>query len=488
MEKALQEKDSADFKTFWDARALCLALFKENIPSFLRHQFWAKFSELSREARKLKELLDEESNFAAEQIDIAIGAIEAGLDQIPELLEKESDISLSHDAFALKNRFNFYNKCQKELAHLNLFASRITALRKELIKTEMRVRVKNKFFDRMSKAGDKVFPRRKELIQEISEAFSADIGHFIDKHFSSQESRIPLHDLREEIKALQSAAKLLTLNTQTFSQTRLHLSECWDKLKEKDKERKLEFDKKKEIFKQNAEELKVILEEGNVKFDSGEEPLSASLTFIDSFVSQMRVRELGRDEVKALKEQLKVLQDKVNGKQKEQEEERQKQEEEKAKQKRALFDGFMAQAKTLVEQSEELSLEEILKSKEEFLSSLQKSGLNKAEKTEVEKLLKVLKDVFRAKKERALLTLPQDERLAIQQLKELLLQKREERSEIKERLENYRKLLGSSNLSFEKSMSYNATLAEEKEFFEKAQKDIKEIEVKIEILESKLLA
>lgn len=486
MEKSIAKEDAADFKGFWDARMKCLELFKENVPQFLRNQLWIKFSELSKEARRLKDLLDEQSNFAAEQIDIAIKAIEEGLDHIEDQLAAEPDLEIASQAYALNNNYNLYNYAQRELNILNIFAARITALRKELIKTEMRVRVKNKFFERMSKAGDRVFPRRKELIQEISHAFTSDVEEFIQQHFGNVESRISIFDLREEIKAMQSAAKFFTLNTQSFSQTRLHLSECWDKLKEKDKERKVEFDKKRELFKENGDELMAQIAASLVQFEAGEINLHQAMAFLEGMVTEMRARELGRDELKVLREQLSAYREKIQMQQKAQDDERQRQEEERTRLKKENFNLFKNKCAELFEKGQDMSAEELVKARDLLNEEVALSNLSKLEKIEIEKALKPLKDILREKREKALLALPADERLALEQLKELLIEKREHRQEIKERLEQFRKLLGASGLSFEKSLDYNERIGEEKEALEKAQLAVREIEIKIETLEKNL--
>lgn len=486
MEKSIGEGQSADFKTFWDARMKCLTLFKENIPPFLRTQLWTKFSELSKEARRLKDILDEQSEFAAEQIDIAITSIESELDHLQNTLEKGSDFRLATQAFALKNHFDLYARCQQELFHLNLLASRITSLRKELIKTDMRIRVKNKFFERMSKAGDRVFPRRKSLIQEISQAFASDVNQFIQHNFGSGESRVPLFEIREEIKALQSAAKDFTLNTQVFSQTRLLLSECWDKLKEKDKERKEEFDKRREVFKQNEVELAAKIEEAETQFHNGELNLTQAAAFQDAFAKEMRARELGREEVKTLKDKLQAFRDKVGEMQRAADADRHRQDQERLQQKRALFQGFHQKCLELLENGKTQTSDELLKGKELLAEEIQNSALGKAEKQELDKTLKPIKEILRAKREEALLNLPADKRLALEQLKELLKQKCEERQEVQENIKRYRKLIGASGNSIEKSMEYNAQIGQEREALDRVQEAVKEIEGKIDTLESTL--
>ncbi len=84
------------------------------------------------------------------------------------------------------------------------------------------------------------------------------------------------------------------------------------------------------------------------------------------------------------------------------------------------------------------------------------------------------------------MALSDDDRHALQQLKNILNQRKERRQEIKEQLEVLRKGAGSSSLDFEKAMSYTTQINEERERLEKANQGIAEIEDKIVELRSKL--
>ncbi len=226
------------FKSFWDARAIALTLFKENITPSERVKLWDRYTALSKESRRLKLQFDEQGAFASEQIEIAVGALEKELENPEEALAKMQEANFLDNCSTLLPKQESYYQIQRRLNLLNAQAGRITALRKELIHTEMRVRQKNKFFQRLSAAGDKVFPQRKELINQLSQQFSEDIQTFIGRHFAQEVPHDSPFFLREEIKALQGVAKELTLNTQAFTRTRMSLSECWDKLKNFEKERK----------------------------------------------------------------------------------------------------------------------------------------------------------------------------------------------------------------------------------------------------------
>ncbi|MCE5293010.1 MAG: hypothetical protein LLF94_00165, partial [Chlamydiales bacterium] len=151
MEERLAQTGVPHFKEFWDARRICLDLFKENInPTSLVHLL-ARYSELCRQARKLKEIFDEQSAFAAEQIEIAVAAIEAEIQRLQEILDDLPQVEFAIECYALRDHYTDYSDMQRELNLLNTYATKTSGLRKELIKTEMRIRQKNKFFERLSK-------------------------------------------------------------------------------------------------------------------------------------------------------------------------------------------------------------------------------------------------------------------------------------------------------------------------------------------------
>jgi hypothetical protein len=235
------------FKEYWEIRMVCVPLFKENLSAKARSELWEAYRELSAEARRLKELMDEQSAFAVEQIDLAIQALERDLKHYKELLLNVPDITSFSESPTIEARGEIYNQLQRELNLLNVLAARINSLRKEILKTEMRLRHKSRFFERLSKCGDLVFPVKKELIKKISTEFLSDIELFTSQIVPENVRRLPpLYAVRDEIKALQSIAKMLTLNTHTFTETRIRLSECWEHVRQLDKERKKEIAQRKQ--------------------------------------------------------------------------------------------------------------------------------------------------------------------------------------------------------------------------------------------------
>lgn len=483
MELALAQAGSPHFKSFWDARNLCLQLFKESISPAMRAQGWAKYTELSKEARRLKEILDEQSSFAAEQIEIAIVALESALEKTEEAGAGEGLSGIQAESFA--DNYPFYEEIQNKLNLLNTQASRINALRKELIRTEMRIKIKNKFFQRLSLIGDKIFPCRKELIKDLSDRFLQDVDSFIESHFNSDSIKEHLFFLREEIKALQGLAKTLTLNTHAFTHTRMRLSDCWDKLKGFEKERKKERAEQKASHKENQEIVLIKIRAFSEKFEAGEISTSdagASLSEISTF---MRNIELGREEVRFLKEELSLARKPLLDKLQALEDERLAEEKERELEKRRIFDALKTEVEGLFEECQSLDAETIIERRDALFVKIADTKLIKFEKNELEKRLKALRDIISDKKDEAMLALSDDDKQALNQLLTLLNQRKERRQEIKLQLDNLRKSNGSSGFDFEQAMKNNELINEEKERLAKMDLAVKEIELLIEDLKKK---
>lgn len=485
MEQALSQGAVPQFRHFWEVRRICLALFKENISPNLRSQFWSRYSELSQEARRIKELLDEQSAFAVEQIEIAISALEKEIENREQIVIAKVFPEEFVYPQSLKEKKEFYSSLQKQLNLLNTEAARINALRKELLKTDMRIRQKNKFFQRLSHAGDKVFPQRKELIKEVSQQFTEDVEYFIREHFEKTHHE-SLYTLREEIKSLQGLAKILTLNTHSFTQTRMHLSECWDKLKVEEKERKKEWVQQKQTYKENAEEVRKQLQAFKEEYSQGVLSSQEALKRLETLSSLMRKKELGRDDVKALRTEMNAAKEPIVTQIKQIEEEKHKQELDRNRQRKETFDALKKRAEALIESQSSYDADQLSSEKDNLLTEIQHSQLNKNEKQEIERILKPLRDIITEKRESALLNLSDDDRHSIEQLKELLRQRKIRRQEIKDQLEVYRKSAGSSSLDFTKAMTYAAQINEENERLERANQGIKEIEDKLAELQSRV--
>lgn len=486
MRSSLSQAPAPRMRDYWEARKLCLPLFKEAMSAAKRAELWAEYIELSSEARRLKEIANEQASFAAEQIGLAIDALEKDLENYASLLETMPSIDFPAPIQTIEKKRGEYNILQRELHLLNTFASRINSLRKEIIKTEMRARQKSKFFERLSSAGDKVFPRRKELIKEISHHFSEDIANFYKEHFEKEGEKVPpLFVLREEIKALQSLAKILTLNTRAFTETRLLLSQCWDKLKAWDRERKKEISQKKQAFKENVEKVQGMIQELSKALKAEEFSEQKFHQMTEDILNFMKSVELGREEVRSLKEQLHEVREPFVEKIKERERETENKAKEQERARKSKMDALREDLQKTVEDSEKYSVEEIAKMRDRIQQELEQLQLSKSEKAIIERFLKRLRDLLHEKKEQAMMRLSPDDKEAFEQLKLLLEERKERRQEIKQQLEEYRVALGGSGFDFAKALSIRELIEEEKERLEKANEAIDEIEEKIADLEER---
>ena len=480
MEVAISQLGSPQFKNFWDARLIALKLFKENVNPAVRTLLWNRYSDLSKEARRLKEILDEQSAFAAEQIEIAIKALE---DEIVALANGEAPSVPLEQVCTLRDKIHAYEAVQGELNMLNAQAARVNALRKELIKTDMRIRVKNKFFQRLSAAGDMIFPRRKELIKEISSQFIQDIEFFVKEDFETHKSQESVFVLREEIKSLQNLAKQLTHNTHSFTETRQKLSECWDSLRGIEKERKKERAQLKAAFKENAEGVMTKITAFNTSYAAGEVSTQEGLKKLDEISKEMRNVELGREEVVALREEIQKARQVIQDKQKEEENLRLSAELEKERQRKEAFTQLKNELDQLIASVSSTDVEKLLEQKEMIQQKINASSFSRLEKQELERKFRPLKDGITEKKEREMLALSEDDLQALDKMKSLLQERKLRRKEVKTQVDNLRKVVASSGMDFAQSLSANAQLTEEKERLEKLNQGIKELESKIALLE-----
>ena len=483
LESTLNQGGTPHFKSFWDVRTLCLELFKQNLPPASRAFLWSRYTELSKEARRLKEILEEQSAFAAEQIEIAVQALEKDIQANDEHLKELPLADLHVDSQAFQSKMGYYRAVQKELNLLNTQAARINALRKELMKTEMRIRQKNKFFQRLSLAGDSVFPRRKEKIKEASNHFLEDVDHFIQTHFKNEDLGDSLFYLREEIKALQSLAKVLTLNTHAFTHTRLRLSECWDKIKGFEKERKKLRAQQKAVYKDNVDSLLPKLAEFQQQFSVGELSIPDAQKWIEGFSTEMRQIELGRDEVKFLRDELHKAQQPLTDRLKKEEQERHQHELEKENQRRRVSEELQREVDHLIRSADAYEVDTVVAEKEALLEKIKVSPIKKQEKLDLEKALKGLRDLIAEKKEKALLSLSDDDRQMLQNIKQLLKEKRDRRQEIKQQIELLRKSKNSSGFDITQALALDSQMAEERERFEKINHSIAELEQRVDEIE-----
>jgi hypothetical protein len=483
MKNSLVNPMAPRFRDFWDARRYCLPLFKEQMSAKIRGDLWQEYVDLSTEARRLKEILDEQSAFAYEQIDLAIQALAKDLEGYDDLKAQVVALQIPSNCSTMLENVEQYQEMQRNLHLLNAFASKINSLRKEVIRTEMRIKNKNKLFEKLSSAGDSVFPKRKLMIKQISELFTADVSSFVKKYFVTEsESLPPLHQLREEIKALQTIAKDMTLNAQSFTETRLKLSECWDKLKVLDKERKKEFSQKRQQLRQNVDQ---VLEKIKAFEEYCKElpSINDATVKFEEVLSYMKTIDLSYPEQKMLKDELFNARKPVWDKQRNEQIERETKEKEVENLKKQKIDDFRSALDELLTSADSTAFEMMIEKRDRLLEEYSQLNISKADKMLFDRSFKQLKDVIDEKKSENLLSLSDSDKERLNELVALLAERKKRRLEIKSQIEIYRKVLGGSGFDFEKAMMYRELIEAEKAALEKINLTIEEIEEKVAEIE-----
>ncbi|MGL5263917.1 MAG: hypothetical protein ACRDAI_05000, partial [Candidatus Rhabdochlamydia sp.] len=256
------------------------------------------------------------------------------------------------------------------------------------------------------------------------------------------------------------------------------LSACWDEIKNYEKERKKETQEKKLLFKQGfdlvAEKIQVFADCSNE--DTSLQECDQQMTEILAF---MRTVQLGREEVQALKEQLYNVKKPILEKAREAEKIHAQKLQEKEQEKKDRLEKMIYDLKNLIQQASDLSLEQLISQNKILEKVFEQNQWKQAERQMLDRLFKQIKDLVNDSKEKALMLLSEDDQKALEQLHIVLFEKKNRRKELKEQLEQYRKLLGGSGLDFEKTMMYRDLMETDKKVLDKINSSIVDIKKKI---------
>lgn len=441
MKAALADPQNISFKDFWEAKKLCGPLFKEQINPAVRSALWSEYAEMGDEARRLKEIKDEEAAFSIEQIEIALAALEKDIEQYQTLLGQIPAVHFPKGIDKLHVKKGEYDTVQRELDLLKTLIARLDGLRKEVLATDMRISHKNKILKRISKSGDEIFPKRKELIKTVSDMFINDVEAFVKRRFPEGEETLkaPYYVIRDEIKCFQGLAKVLSLNTQAFTKSRKTLSQGWDKIKVALKEKQAEMEERSEEFQKNYEELRPKVEafETFCQGDSAHDRRQISAQG-DTLLQEMRKTPLGRDHVKELRDRIQKAQGSALDK-------AEARIQEKKQAARKEIDDLRERLSHAIQKESTTSLGDLEKEAGELLAAYEKLNLNATEIHRFERSFADLKSFIFDKKE-------QD--VPSEGLEELYDARASHVDLIKAQVEEYRKEMGGSSLDFEKAMTY----------------------------------
>jgi archaellum component FlaC len=452
MQEVLEGGGVHQFREFWEARRLCLELFQTPIHPTVRVRLWTRYSELCREARRLKELFEEQSSYVTEQIEKAIDAIEEDFAGLSTKLTSMPEIQALRACRTIQAHLDQYQALQHELSYLNAFASRITSLRKEVLKTEIRHKQKARLLDRLRALGDGIYPRRKQAIQDVSVLFIADVDAFIQATFVGELKTHELFDGREEIKTLQGIGKLLTLSTEAFTKTRLQLSECWDSIKTVLREKKKAQTEQRQAFRHHRDEIMAELDTVKAGIEGKTliaEDARKQLRQIDT---RMHTLSLGNQDIRLIREIVRTLEALVEPKS-EGSEKKACFQEKGGHRKRAA--DFFARAAEIIGFSS--PLHEVEEAYRDFVQTTCEEALSKADRLELDRLIsKIRKKIEGLRYERMpSLSLEVD---VVEQLSAL----EHMRADMKHQLDVWRKASGGFGCDFSEGLRYSELAEEEK--------------------------
>lgn len=438
MQSQLSHGELHPLSRFWKMRKFCLDHFKENIPASKRLRLWEKYRLVIDEIMKLKQMIDEKSTFEKEQIEEALSSISLDIGKIDELVAQEAEINIPKCPCLQKNAL-FYQSAQKELNVFSSYAKRLNALKKEILALDISFKKKQEILDQIHALADQVFPKKRELLKGVSHKYIDDIQFFIKQHFSSEEIKAPIFQLKEQIKNLQLFAKVISLNVEAFSQTRQMLSECWGKLKSYEtKHKKMKEEKKalsEENFKKLSEKISKLKEQ---KKSLEKERFTKEVKLLGQSIQREDILKFQK---KQLQDQLDMIDDLGVSNPNASEEE-------------LNLLNIKKELQTIQENLRHWDYQTLDSQIKSFYQLLEETKILDSQQTKMERELFNLKESLAAK-----LIEEIKDRIDIEESSNQI---DSFKSSLKKDAENYRKILNSSNQSIEKAIVYNELLMQSK--------------------------
>ena len=87
MKGALSDGKRAQFKDFWRLKKICLDLFKQDMHPTKRALLWNDYTKLLGEAHGLQKILEEQTNFHIDQLELAIEGLEKEIEESDKWLK-----------------------------------------------------------------------------------------------------------------------------------------------------------------------------------------------------------------------------------------------------------------------------------------------------------------------------------------------------------------------------------------------------------------
>ena len=242
----------------------------------------------------------------------------------------------------------------------------------------------------------------------------------------------PYYALREEIKALQNLAKVLTLSSSVFSRTRLLLSECWDKVRVLEKEHKKGVQDRRQASSEVRQHFQAKIEE--LKAQSEGMTLVELDREIDEISREMRAVTLDREDVRNLRDALTSVRIPHLDAQEKKAKDLEEAEREKIRLKKEKVSAVKEQVAYLLKEAHQMDIDALSTQFDTLKQEMGQLDISKLEKQQLERQIRTLKDLVADRKENSLLNLSDDDRKALENLRLVLQQKKERRQAIKENL------------------------------------------------------
>lgn len=474
MRQSLSKPNYPAFVLFWEAKKSALDSFKEISTPTVRSALWEEYIELTKEARRLSDLLQEQNAFSLEQIHLAVQVLEKDLEEEANKISSMDRITFPKEASILLDRETIYNNNQLQLNFIHAMASRIQTIRKELISIPTSMKHKGKLLQRLSSLGDQIFPRRKKMIQEMSALFYEDVQRFISKYFEtkttvSKEKSPPLYLLKEEIKAFQKMAKVFSISSECFFSTRKLLGKCFDTIKQKEKERRLGYQEKKQKTQQAFESIYQEIQNFGkwITLDT-----FSKKTYSD------KLKELieNMERVPFVHEQVKILRGELE-KQKQLAEDKhfQKDSCSSSATKRDEVAAFLRECHAAIEKANAISIQELVDLREDVIRKSLTMKFNLEEEIQYQLFLIELQIATTVKQEEACWQI-EDTREKVQKLTDHLHVTFACKEEVKLQVESLRKLNSSSGLNFQQALLCRDCIQKARDYIEKINDSIEKLE------------
>ncbi len=456
MKIQLSHGDIQPLTRFCNMRKFCLDQFKEPIPISKRLKLWENYCLAFEDILKLKQNLDQKMSFEKEQIENAVAMIEQELAQIGKMIEKQETVELPKCLHTAENE-QFYNEHQKQLNVYTTYAKRLNGLKKEFLELDLSFKQKEEALAKIHSLADQVFPKKRDLLNQISKKYIDDIRSFIKTHFNSNQShKVPAFNLKDQIKNLQSFAKVISLNVDAFSKTRQWLSECWDKIREYEKQQKKIKEEKKLALDEKHEDIQKKLD--GLKSDKNQIGQDVYNDQIKELSVSIKKSEILKSQKIKFKDQLDLLDENSVA-------------QEDATAEKELLLAILREAEQIKENFQNwdyLTLESQVK---QVFIRYDLCKLLDAQQLKAEKALCALKEIL----VQSLVSEIQDRA----NIEELSFQIESVRGDLKDSIEKYRRILNGSNQSIEKAIVYNELSVQTKALLSSLDKHIQSMQKKI---------